>query len=307
MNKVRIFKISGKRIGRVMVFLSLAVISLTGLFGQSHRQDSIVFPSMKGYGIVYNYPVYHSDNLWDYIDGAADNYLSYHFQELHIAEYVKGRKIFFKVEIYHHESPLYAFGIYSSERSPVYQFIPLGVQGFREESLINFLKGSYYVKILTQQKGKRVENDLKELAGKVEAILPGAATFPAELRLFPEEGKVRNAERFTAENFLGHEFFDSVFTAEYKTNDVSFTIFLTRRANVENARSLMGNFYKAATGKIPDVLHEGDQMIEDGYNGKIYIIWEGNVIFGFQNMTNQNLMRNLAREMLNKLQQTHLH
>ncbi|MCD6202393.1 MAG: hypothetical protein J7K46_11365 [Bacteroidales bacterium] len=265
-------------------------------------QDSIRFPEMKGYNLHFDYPVYFPDNLWDYIDGAADNYLNYHFVNLHIAEYYKGNnKVFFKVEIYRHESPLYAFGIYSSERSPDYHFINLGVQGFQEESLIYFLKGPYYVKILTQQEGRRAGRDIEVLAHKLETMLAGTTRFPPELALFPEKNKIANSERFIASAFLGHEFFDSVFTTQYQTGDVSFSMFLTHRATVENTKKLLETFCKNATGQIPQPLKEGDRVIKDGYNGDIYLIWQGNIIFGFRNLKDQVLMRQMAEEVLSKL------
>jgi len=265
-------------------------------------QDSIRFPEIKSYNLHFDYPVYHPGNLWDYIDGAADNYLNYHFEELHIAEYYKGnKKVFFKVEIYRHESPLYAFGIYSSERSPDYHFINLGVQGFREESLIYFLKGPYYVKIITLQEGKRAERDIEVLAHKVETILAGTTRFPPELELFPENNKIANSERFIASDFLGHEFFDSVFTAQYKSGDVRFSMFFTRRSSTDGTKKILEAFYKNATGQVPRPLKEGDHIIKDGYNGNIYLIWQGDVIFGFRNLEDQSLMRHIAEEVLRKL------
>ncbi len=277
----------------LVLFFAPAVLS---------AQDSIRFPEMKGYSLHFDYPVYTPDNLWDYIDGAADNYLNYHFVNLHIAEYYKGnKKVFFKAEIYRHESPLYAFGIYSSERSPDYHFIHLGVQGFQEESLIYFLKGPYYVKILTQQEGKRAERDIEVLAHKLEAMLAGTTRFPPELALFPENNKIANSERFIASAFLGHEFFDSVFTARYQTGEVSFSMFLTRRSTPENAKKLLETFYKNATGQVPQPLKEGDRVIKDGYNGDIFLIWQDHVIFGFRNLKDQTLMRHMAEEVLRKL------
>ena len=40
-----------------------------------------------------------------------------------------------------------AFGMYSSERSPKYDFIPMGTEGYRNEGIINFLQDRYYVKL----------------------------------------------------------------------------------------------------------------------------------------------------------------
>jgi hypothetical protein len=85
----------------VFVFLMTGIVT-----GQDYN-----FPELKGYKISYNYPVYTPDNLWDYIDGAADTYLAFGFENLHIAEYSKGKNII-KVEIYKHPDNVQAFGIY---------------------------------------------------------------------------------------------------------------------------------------------------------------------------------------------------
>ncbi len=261
-----------------------------------------MFPDFRVCTPVFEYPVYHPDDLWDYIDGAADNYLNYHFLDLHIAEYtkLKGKK-YFKVEVYHMASPLYAFGIYSSERSPDYHFIPLGTQGFMESSQVFFLKGPYYVKVISEQQGSKEEKFIRALANLIEDRLEGTTEFPPELQLFPDEGKVENSERFIASDFLGHEFFDSVFTAEYQHEGKEFAIFLSRRANAGSARNILAQFYQKATGKVPSVLEEGDRMIHDGYNGNIYLIWKGDMLFGFQNIEDQQLIRSLAADMLRKL------
>ena len=279
-----------------MVILAFAFVTLPA----QHQGD--YFPALKGFEIVKDYPVYHADDLWDYIDGAADNYLNYRFEDLYIAEYARGRdKVFFKVEVYHHVSPLYAFGIYTSERSHDYHFISLGTQGFRESNQIYFLKGAYYVKVLGLQEGSKVSRDLEALARGVAERIPGPTVFPAELDYFPDKGKVPNSERFIARDFLGHAFFDSVFTAVYNSEGREFSVFLTRRASTASARKILTNFYKAASGKVPVPLTEGDRKIHDGYNGDIYLIWKGNIIFGFQDTDNQGLIRKMAEEILDKI------
>ena len=262
-----------------------------------------IFPDFRVCTPVFEYPVYHADDLWDYIDGAADNYLTYHFVDLHIAEYAKPKgKKFFKVEVYRHASPLYAFGIYSSERSPDYHFIRLGTQGFMESNQVFFLKGPYYVKVISEQEGSKEEKFLRALANLIEDRLEGPTEFPAELQLFPEEGKVQNSERFIAQDFLGHEFFDSVFTATYKQGEKEFTVFISHRADPESAKNILAQIYKKATGKVLSPLEEGDRMIHDGYNGNIYLIWKGDMLFGFQNIEDQQLIRNLAAGILNRLE-----
>ena len=262
-----------------------------------------MFPDFRVCTPVFEYPVYHAEDLWDYIDGAADNYLTYRFVDLHIAEYAKPKgKKYFKVEVYRHASPLYAFGIYSSERSPDYHFIQLGTQGFMESNQVFFLKGPYYVKVISEQEGSKEEKFLRALANLIEDRLEGTTRFPAELQWFPEENKIANSERFIAQDFLGHAFFDSVFTATYRKDGKEFTVFLSHRANTGSAKNILAQLYKKATGKTPADLEEGDRMIHDGYNGNIYLIWKGDVLFGFRDVEDQQLIRSMAADILNKLQ-----
>ena len=269
---------------------------------QKERQElEEMFPDMRFCTPVFDYPVYHADDLWDYIDGAADNYLNYKFVDLHIAEYTKARgKVLFKVEVYRHASPLYAFGIYSSERSPDYHFIDLGTQGFRESGQIFFLKGPYYVKVISMQEGsKDEEKSLYTLASLMEQHLEGTTEFPPELSLFPDEGKIENSERFIASDFLGHAFFDSVFTADYRIGENAFTMFLSKRADEASAKNILEKMDKEK--KIEKPLKEGDYKIDDGYNGTLYLIWTKNVVFGFQNVKDYTQIINLAAEVLTRL------
>ncbi|MZP56855.1 MAG: hypothetical protein GT600_15540, partial [Bacteroidales bacterium] len=52
--------------------------------------QNITFPELNGFRKSEKYPVYTPENLWDFIDGAADGFLSLGFIDLHIAEYKKG-------------------------------------------------------------------------------------------------------------------------------------------------------------------------------------------------------------------------
>ncbi len=89
------------------------VLLLTSvLFSTPLPAQDPVFPSLSGYKIKTDYPVYLPDNLWDFINGAADTYLAYGFVDLHVAEYKKGKNVI-KAEIYRHSDNIMAFGIYS--------------------------------------------------------------------------------------------------------------------------------------------------------------------------------------------------
>ncbi|MCK7536154.1 MAG: hypothetical protein MZV63_36785 [Marinilabiliales bacterium] len=86
-----------------------------------------------------------------------------------------------------------AFGIYASERSPSFRFMNLGSQGYIVDGAINFFKGDYYVKIRTYSNKSKTLHSEESLAARIAIMLNGNAEMPAELSLFPDEGKIQNA------------------------------------------------------------------------------------------------------------------
>jgi hypothetical protein len=229
------------------------------------------FPELKGYKITTTYPVYTPDNLWDYIDGAADTYVAFGFIDLHIAEYTNGKNII-KVEIYKHKDNIQAFGIYSTERFPSYKFIDIGVQGYNTEGQTFFLKGNYYVKVMTNSKSTKTLKSVEPLAYKVAAILNGESTFPALLKELPGEGRNVNEETYVQENVLGHSFLAAAFKANYESEGNEFSVFLMEKKSVEDSRKTVTD-YLTSLKMEPDDQNSGKYVLQDGYNGTIFLSW----------------------------------
>lgn len=251
---------------RIMLLLAIGFISSACL-----AQD-IVFPQLKGYKIKTDYPVYLPDNLWDFINGAADNYLANGFVDLHVAEYKKGKAVI-KLEIYRHSGNTLAFGIYSSERSPSFRFMNLGAQGYIADGSINFFKGNYYVKIKTFSKKEKVLQAEETLANKVAVMLTGETAMPAILSQFPAEGKKVNEETFINESVLGHSFLNKAFKAAYQVGSDEFSIFISDAISPEAAKKT-AETYIASTGISPVETGDSKFMLLDGYNGTIFLTWK---------------------------------
>jgi hypothetical protein len=249
-----------------MLLLAIGFISTSSL-----AQD-IVFPQLKGYKIKTDYPVYLPDNLWDFINGAADNYLANGFVDLHVAEYKKGKAVI-KLEVYRHSENTLAFGIYSSERSPSFRFMSLGTQGYVADGSINFFKGNYYVKIRTYSKKEKVLQAEETLANRVAGMLTGEAAMPAMLTQFPAEGRKFNEETFINESVLGHSFLNKAFKAVYQVGSDEFSIFISDASSPEAAKKT-AEIYIASTGISPVETGDSKFMLMDGYNGTIFLAWK---------------------------------
>jgi hypothetical protein len=248
---------------------------LTLLLGSASAQK-FAFPELAGYKKSSNYPVFVPENLWDFINGAAENYLAYGFIDLHVAEYKKGKNVI-KLEIYRHSDNTMAFGIYSTERSPSFRFMNLGAQGYIADGAINFFKGNYYVKIRTYSKNEKTLQSTESLALKVANMLEGNSEMPAVLSKFPESGKKINEETYINESVLGHKFLTKAFKAIYEAGSDNFSIFIMERKSPEEVKETI-DAYLAANGADAIESESGRYMLKDGYNGTIFLSWKDNTI-----------------------------
>jgi hypothetical protein len=245
------------------------------LFGSATAQE-LTFPELNGFKRITNYPVFGPENLWDFINGAADTYLAYGFVDLHVTEYKKGKNVI-KLEIYRHSDKTMAFGIYSTERSPSFRFMNLGAQGYIADGAINFFKGKYYVKIRTFSKNEKILQSAESLALRVTNMLEGDSEMPAVLAYFPETGKKLNEETYINESVLGHKFLNKAYKAIYEIGADIFSIFILETSSPEEAKK-SAEAYLAATGIDSVESGSGRYMLKDGYNGTVFMTWKDNRI-----------------------------
>ena len=249
----------------------LAGIIFVILSGILSAQD-IVVPDLNGFKKITKYPVYVPENLWDFINGAADAYLALGFVDLHVAEYKKGKEAI-KLEIYRHSDHTMAFGIYASERSPSYRFLNLGSQGYDAGGVINFFKGSFYVKIKTYSKKEKTLLAAESLALRVSDMLAGETDMPVLLSQFPGDGKKLNEETYINESVLGHQFLNKAFRAVYEVGTDNFSIYLMKFGSAQEAYKTAETYLKS-TGIDGTESETGKFVLNDGYNGTVFLAWK---------------------------------
>ena len=255
---------------KTLFIFFLALISCS-VFAQD-----INLPDLKGFKKTTNYPVYSPENLWDFINGAADTYLAYGFIDLHIAEYKKGKNVI-ELEVYRQSNNTMAFGIYSTERSSSFRFLNLGSQGYVADGSINFFKGNFYVKIRTYSKNENTLNSAQSLALKVADLLSGSAEMPQSISLFPGPGKKLNEETYIHESVLGHKFLSKAFKANYERDNDKFSIYILENSNPDEITKTIET-YLSATGTQELDPNTNRYVIKDGYNGTIFLAWKENRI-----------------------------
>jgi hypothetical protein len=253
------------------------MLSVAASFGQVS-----FFPEISGWKVTQDDPVYDANNLWDIIDGAADLYLEYEFVDLHIARYIRSDSIEVKVEIYRHGTEADAFGIYSQERDPRYNFIQIGVQGYLQKGVLNFLDGLYYIKMSTYQTGSNAQQAMLMIAKKLSENLKQNISWPKNVLLFPTAGKLPNTEQYVARNFLGYSFLNKAYVAAYK-DSVLFKLFIIEAESPEKADIMIAEYLNAVPKRSVKNLGIVKYQVTDANAGMIEFQKFDNYVVGVMN------------------------
>jgi hypothetical protein len=251
-------------------------------------KKTFTFPEVVGWRQSGQIQTFSPETLFEYINGGADPYFTYDFQELKVAEYTTEKKASVTIEVYHHKTPTLAFGIYSQERLPDANFLDIGSQGYIERNVLNFLAGPYYVKISSFKTGADDREILITFAKKVSEALGPIGTLPSILSSFPEEGKKKNSEKFIAVKFLGYAFLHSAFIADYEVSGMKFKLFVIEPADKTECKNMIQK-YVERTGRTEKSIKEGRHLIRDPHHGEIELHWQGAQLWGIVSLNDPDL------------------
>lgn len=253
-------------------------------------QDNTFFPDLNGWKKPEKTDVYRTDNLWDIIDGAADGYLAYDFEELTVGDYTAYDGKYITLEIYRHKTSEDAFGIYSQERPSKANYIPVGGQGYQEEANLNFFAGRYYIKIRCNGKSDEEVKSVRKLGETIAQLIDPNTKLPSQLALLPVEGKIANSEQYINQNFMGYGFFKNAFIANYSVNGKLFNIFIIANPSATEAKTMLQDFLKN-NGKEQTNVQPGVFDIKDKYNGMMKIIWKDKYLCGVYNTGDTKILQ----------------
>ena len=269
-----------RRVGCLVVSLFWGCSS----FGQETASSSLAafLPKTPGWSLSEAPRVFSPGTLFEYINGAAENYISYGFQELLVGDFRKdGSAASLTVEIYDMGEDTRAFGIYSSERYPESTFLEIGAQGYLEEGTLNFFIGKYYVKLLCFDCGEEGDSVLRAAAGQLETKVAAKAELPPLLSFFPPEGLVANSEKFILQNVLGFAFLHHGYLADYRADGQEFELFIIEGTSPQDAKAMLDQYLESQrqAGQPAQAFSLGYQ-VRDRYSHNIFLAVSGRLILG---------------------------
>ena len=178
--------------------------------------------------------VYTSSTLYEYMDGAADGFQDYDVQAVFHRDFKAG-PVDVTVDIFDMGAPENAFGVYAAERSPKYDFVTIGAEGYRNEGILNFFQDRYYVKLAAF--GEGADAALQQFAAAISERAGGEKGFPALLLKLPDAGRKPRTERYLRKDPLGQPFLGPAYQAVYEREGGESTLMVCVAANAADALS----------------------------------------------------------------------
>ncbi len=238
-----------------------------------------LLPVVEGWKMSVKPRIYYPEDLFEYLDGAAEAYLAYDFEELIVVQYADEEETSLLIEIYDMGNEKNAFGIYSAERYPESKFLSVGNHGYLEEGTLNFIIGEYYVKLLCFEAKEEVEDNLKTFAHRIIEKVEEKGKLPSLLSFFPQEGRVANSEKFVLKNFLGYAFLKNGYLVNYKLDLLEFDCFIIEGEDEEDAQRMLKMYLEAKNNHSVEE-RESIWLIKDRYYHNIFLAKVGNYLCG---------------------------
>jgi hypothetical protein len=222
---------------------------------------------------------YTADTLWEFIDGAAETYVGFGFQEALSAGYAFGGSDV-GIEIYQMADSVGAFGIYTQERPPAAQAVSAGVEGYANSNVLIFWKGPRYVKLIAAGPDKPGLAAVTALARAISDRMPDGGPLPRDLTSFPQGNLVPHSIKFVPKDILGQQYFTNGFEASYQDGQTASRLLVIPCATPADAASSFkryrafvgeGGKTRALSPTIADEAFAGT----DRFSGRVVVVRAG--------------------------------
>jgi hypothetical protein len=226
---------------------------------------------------------YVGESLFEYINGGAEVYHQYGFVDVVTAYYTQDQTEIV-VDVYRFEDSDNAYGLFSSLRPLDPTVVDYGIEGFTSGTTVDFVKGSYLVRLVGYDDSPETSAALLSMAREFDDLVPGKTTPPKMFALFPADGRMESTLKIQAESFLGQKALTDVYTIDCSADGESVTLFLTNDATGEKYAqwSERAAKHKATAVTLQSFPYDDGKvfMAEDAYYGQIIAGIKGEKLCG---------------------------
>ena len=258
--------------------------------------------SLDGWSKTEADQFYNRENLYDYIDGGAELYLSYGFRSLINRTYIQPGQPDIILDIFDMGGSPNAFGIFSHSREKVGKEFGQGSQ-YTAGSLL-FWKDRYFISILASPETPESSRAIKKLAGIIESHIKKEGPLPALIDLLPRDSLIKESVRYfkhyiwlnsyyfiANQNILHIDENTDAFLAKYRENNGKSLLLLVQYPDTESAKAAYQDFVK---NYLLGVYDPAAVQLEDGSWTGIRL--QSNLIIAVFNSSSKENVNDLIKE-----------
>lgn len=241
--------------------------------GKVKSDLALLLPEViPGWIVLEKDQIYNRKNLYDYIDGGAELYLSYGFKKVINRTYTKTGQPDVVVDIFDMGTSQNAYGVFSQAMEEVNDAFGQGSQ--YAEGLMLFWKDRYYISILTFPETVESKRAVFDLAKKIETAIANEGPLPRILNLLPQQSLVKESIRYfrhyawlntyyfvADQNILNINENTDALLAKYGEKGNRCILLLVKYENEKNAKCAYNNFSKHY---LSEISKHSVVQIEDG-------------------------------------------
>jgi hypothetical protein len=245
---------------------------------------------------------YTKENLYEYVNGHAEYFISAGFISLAVGEYgtevSEGNEPDVVVDIYDMGKSIQAFGIRSDESGGRFSDIQIGLTGFRTPQGVSFVRGRYYIKISAYNENVSMDIFIENIDSTIETE---SDPFPEFSRL-PDIGDVV-ATRFIKEAYRGLDFINNVIEREYKIEGETVQVFIVtgEKRGIGKLAGSFIDYFRQSDIQYSVVEKKGKKVysVKDPYEGDWVLISSPDTLFGIYGSFDDTTINALISESSN--------
>lgn len=256
---------------RIALYPALAGLSLMMTLTASPMNDELL-PARIGPWSLLSDTVYTPENLFDYIDGGAELYLSYGFRKVVSKSYSADNQPDIIVDVFDMNTSKDAYGVFMYSAENATDLIGQGTQ-VNEGSLL-FWVDNYFVSIMAYPETRESRETILNIARTLEKGIGRRGDLPGILEYLPESGLDRTSIRyfhhhawqnshyyFSSENILLIDKETDAVTARYGKTDNQKVLLLLEYPTGERTSQAYNSF---VSNYLPDLQGKAFLQVEDG-------------------------------------------
>lgn len=252
--------------------------------------------------------IYTPENLYEYIDGKAEHFLSYQVHRVISQTYVSAANPNHQItlDIYDMTEPVNAFGVYSAERYPDSEVVPIGNEGMVADSALEFWKQRYFVRIVGTVLSDELAEPVRTFGCWVAERIPGPSPDPPLLKCLPQAGYLKQSAQYVRENVLGQDFLKNGYLARYRMGNKESQLFLIDAETADQARTAYAALRKFVEanreGRVASFrLGEESLVANVQYYGRLVALRQGRYLMGLVDIGPEPLARRCLQTLLQNL------